>query len=100
RPADIAFRYGGEEFAVILPHTDGQGAIKVAEEIQQQILDLKLSHVASEISDYITLSIGVSSIIPDTRTSPHKLISAADSALYDAKFKGRNRVVFRSVELV
>jgi two-component system, cell cycle response regulator len=98
RPADIAFRYGGEEFAVILPHTDGQGAIRVAEEIQQQILDLKLSHMASKISDHITLSIGVSSIIPDTRTSPHKLISAADCALYDAKFKGRNRVIFRSVE--
>ncbi|MEY2856534.1 MAG: hypothetical protein RLZZ74_843 [Cyanobacteriota bacterium] len=98
RPADIAFRYGGEEFAVILPHTDGQGAIKVAEEIHQQILELKLSHIASKISDIVTLSIGVSSIIPDTRTSPHQLISAADSALYDAKFKGRNRVIFRSVE--
>jgi two-component system, cell cycle response regulator len=99
RPADIAFRYGGEEFAVILPHTDGQGAIKVAEEIHQQILELKLSHVASKISKIVTLSIGVSSIIPDTRTAPHQLISTADGALYDAKFKGRNRVIFRSVEL-
>ncbi|NJL52401.1 MAG: diguanylate cyclase [Hydrococcus sp. SU_1_0] len=98
RPADIAFRYGGEEFAVILPHTDGQGAIKVAEEIHHQILELKLSHIASKISDIVTLSIGVSSIIPDTRTSPHQLIATADSALYDAKFKGRNRVIFRSIE--
>lgn len=98
RPADVAFRYGGEEFAVILPHTDGQGAIKVAEEIHEQIQQLKISHSSSQISDVVTLSIGVSSIIPDTRTSPHNLISAADAALYDAKVKGRNRVIYHSVE--
>ncbi|NJK57745.1 MAG: diguanylate cyclase [Pleurocapsa sp. SU_5_0] len=99
RPADVAFRYGGEEFAVILPHTDGEGAIKVAEEVQKQIQELNLIHVASQINDIITLSVGVSSIIPNAQTSPHNLISAADSALYDAKVKGRNRIIYRSVEL-
>lgn len=98
RPADVAFRYGGEEFAVILPHTEGQGAVKVAQDIQQQIHSLQIPHSSSEISDIVSLSLGVSSIIPDTRTSPHTLISAADDALYDAKLKGRNRVVYRSVE--
>lgn len=98
RPADIAFRYGGEEFAVILPHTDGQGAIKVAEEIQEQIQELKLPHASSKITDVVTLSIGVSSVIPDPLTSPHNLISAADAALYEAKFKGRNRVIYQKVK--
>ncbi|PSB10377.1 diguanylate cyclase response regulator [Pleurocapsa sp. CCALA 161] len=99
RPADLAFRYGGEEFAVILPHTDGEGAIKVAEEIQKQIQDLNLAHAASKIDEIITLSVGVSSIIPNAQASPRNLISAADSALYDAKVKGRNRIIYRSVEL-
>ncbi|MEM6611200.1 MAG: diguanylate cyclase [Cyanobacteria bacterium P01_C01_bin.72] len=98
RPADVAFRYGGEEFAVILPHTEGQGAIRVAEEIHEQIQEQKIVHASSQVSEYVTLSVGISSIIPDTRTSPHNLISAADSALYDAKLKGRNRVIYRSVE--
>ncbi|MEM7758459.1 MAG: diguanylate cyclase [Cyanobacteria bacterium P01_A01_bin.40] len=98
RPADVAFRYGGEEFAVVLPYTEGQGAIRVAEFIHQQIQNLQISHASSEVSDVVSLSLGVSSIIPDTRTSPHTLISAADDALYDAKLKGRNRVIYKSVE--
>jgi two-component system, cell cycle response regulator len=100
RPGDVAFRYGGEEFAVILPHTDGEGAIKVAEEIQEQIQALNLIHVASKVGDNITLSVGLSSIIPTAQVSPHNLISAADSALYDAKLKGRNCIIYRSVEPV
>ncbi|MEL6786705.1 MAG: diguanylate cyclase [Cyanobacteria bacterium J06607_15] len=100
RPADVAFRYGGEEFAVILPHTEGQGAIRVAEEIHEQIQQLRIPHSSSQVSEYVTLSVGISSIIPDTRTSPHNLISAADNALYDAKLKGRNRVIYRSVESI
>ena len=98
RPADIAFRYGGEEFAVILPYTEGQGAIRVAEEIHQQVRELQILHDASAIDQIISMSIGVSSIIPDTRSSPHTLIAAADAALYDAKSKGRNRVIYKSVE--
>ena len=98
RPADVAFRYGGEEFAIILPHTEREGAIKVAEDIHQQIQILQIPHGSSEISDIVSLSLGVSSIIPDTRTSPHTLIAAADDALYDAKIQGRNRVIYKSVE--
>ena len=98
RPADVAFRYGGEEFAVVLPYTGGQGALKVAEDIHQQIEALKIPHISSRISDTISLSLGVSSIIPNSRTSPHILISAADDALYDAKIKGRNRIIYRSIE--
>lgn len=98
RPADVAFRYGGEEFAVVLPHTEGQGAIKVAEEIHEQIQDLQILHNSSLVDNIVSVSLGVSSIIPDQHSSSHRLISAADNALYDAKLKGRNRVIYKSVE--
>ena len=97
RPADVVFRYGGEEFAVILPYTEGQGAIRVAEAIQQHIKDLQIPHQASEVSSFVSLSLGVSSIIPDTHSAPHTLISTADAALYDSKLKGRNRVIYKFV---
>lgn len=97
RPADVAFRYGGEEFAVVLPHTEGQGAIKVAQEIHLQIQNLQIHHGSSDINNIVSLSLGVSSVIPDPRSSPHTLIANADDALYDAKLKGRNRVIYRSV---
>ena len=99
RPADVAFRYGGEEFAIVLPHTEGKGAIAVAEAIASHVKDLKIPHAASEVSSVISLSIGIASIIPNTRTSPHTLISAADDALYEAKLKGRNRLIYKPVEL-
>ena len=98
RPGDVAFRYGGEEFAVILPHTEGQGAIQVAEEIHRQIHDLQIPHTSSGIGNTVSLSLGVSSIIPNARTSFHALVSAADNALYDAKLKGRDCVIYKSVE--
>ena len=98
RPGDVAFRYGGEEFAVILPHTEEQGAIKVAQEIHQQIRDLQIPHASSGVGDTISLSLGVSSMIPNGQTSSHVLVSAADKALYDAKLNGRNCVIYKSVE--
>lgn len=98
RPADVAFRYGGEEFAIILPLTQGKGAIKVAEEIHEQIHELQIHHGASEVDNIISLSLGVSSIIPYSGASPHSLIANADDALYDAKLKGRNQVVYKSAE--
>ena len=66
RPADAVFRYGGEEFAVILPNTEGEGAIRVAREIHRQIRDLHIPHISSEVDNVISLSLGVSSVIPDT----------------------------------
>ena len=99
RPADIAFRYGGEEFAIILPHTEARGAVTVAEDIHRQVQDLQIPHVSSMVSNAISLSVGVSSIIPDLKTSPNILISTADNALYDAKLRGRNRIIYKSVKI-
>ena len=87
RPADLVARYGGEEFAVILPETDRKGVKQVAKAIQMEIQGLHISHAASKVSKYVTLSLGVATMIPVEKTSPLALISEADRALYQAKNK-------------
>lgn len=93
RPADLVARYGGEEFAVILPNTDVEGAIAVATEIQANIRELQLPHPNSQVYEFITLSLGVATIIPHNQSSPATLIAAADQGLYQAKAQGRNCTV-------
>lgn len=90
---DLVARYGGEEFAVILPETGVEGALQVAKAIQAEIASLKLLHAKSDVSKYITLSIGIASVVPGPRTNPQELIATADEALYAAKHQGRNRIV-------
>jgi len=92
RSSDLAARYGGEEFVVILPDTDSKGCISLAEEIRNTIRQLKIPHAHSSIDQYITLSFGVSSTIPNREFLPKALIGAADLALYKAKKEGRNRI--------
>lgn len=91
RPADLLARYGGEEFAVILPNTKESGAIKVAENIRDRVNRLHLSHAGSQVSPWVTLSLGIATTIPTPDESPAELISKADRALYQAKQNGRDR---------
>jgi PAS domain S-box/diguanylate cyclase (GGDEF) domain len=92
RSSDLLARYGGEEFAVILPHTDAAGAIAVAESIQKAIRDLGIPHQQSDVSDIVTVSMGIATVIPSLGSSPDELVALADRALYDAKQLGRDRI--------
>ncbi len=94
RSADLVARYGGEEFAIILPNISGKNAEKVAELIRTAIHKLRINHSASKVSKYITISMGVASVIPTKAKSPESLIAKADEALNHGKKKGRDRIVF------
>ncbi len=96
RPADLACRYGGEEFAVILPNTNQDGATFIAEQICQAITNLQILHEGSFVGDYVSVSIGISTIIPERKMNSRVLIEAADKGLYMAKNQGRDRAVFSS----
>lgn len=90
RPADLVARYGGEEFAVIAPSTDEAGAMKLANNLNQAISSLKIEHGPSSVSEYVSISLGVYSCIPDSKSSSASFIKCADKALYFAKESGRN----------
>ena len=90
RAEDIACRYGGEEFTIILPDTTVKGACDRAESIVSAIAELKLQ-IAQQTFDGFSVSIGVAFYPGDGDTS-EQLLQRADSALYDAKHNGRNQV--------
>ncbi len=92
RPADLAARTGGEEFFILLPGTDREGALAIAEGIRRAIADLAIPHPASPIAPVVTVSMGVSTVIPPALTEASEFISRADQALYAAKHLGRNRI--------
>ncbi|QDZ39140.1 diguanylate cyclase [Euhalothece natronophila Z-M001] len=96
RPMDLVARYGGEELAILLPYTCQIGAFQLAEQIRGAVKSLKIEHPKSPVSDYVTVSIGVSSIIPRDDCAPKQLIRMADKALYKAKEMGRDQVVLNN----
>jgi diguanylate cyclase (GGDEF)-like protein len=92
RPTDLATRIGGEEFSLILPDTDIEGAMAVAETARSRIEGLHLDHAKSPMG-VVTASFGVAVATADRSGTAQDLIQAADTALYEAKKGGRNRVV-------
>lgn len=92
RAADLPARYGGEEFVVLLPHITSTEALTVAKNIQTEIARLKLPHSKSQVSQYVTVSFGVTSLIPASAFTPEQLLLNADQALYQAKMAGRDRI--------
>jgi diguanylate cyclase (GGDEF)-like protein len=91
RPRDFAARFGGEEFAVMLPGTPLEGACDVAERIRRSVLHGARLHAGSPFG-HVTISLGVASTVPKPGSKPQHLIDVADQALYQAKKGGRNQV--------
>ncbi len=95
RGHDMVARFGGEEFAVLLPGADVAGALRIGENIRRAVEGQKMEHKRSLVGPWVTVSVGVSGCIPETSETPESLLYDADMALYVAKQLGRNRVEVR-----
>ena len=96
RAADLASRFGGEEFIILLGGTSLEGARHIAGMCRQSVEDLHIPHSASTTSAHVTITIGGATTVPQRGdTAFHQLIETADQALYEAKNTGKNRVVLR-----
>lgn len=98
RSGDLVARYGGEEFGIILPRTSLEGAITVAQNIMTAIHQLKHPHETSSVCAYVTLSAGITSIVPSRQVLASQFLNQADEALYEAKIQGRDRFCFKLLE--
>ena len=94
RPSDMAVRYGGEEFVVLLSETGKEDALKIADLFLKKFEALAIPHEGSLVKNCITVSIGISTLLPDNHSRHEDLVKIADKALYHAKSNGRNQVVY------
>lgn len=90
REVDVCARYGGDEFALLLPHTTAEGAVVVAERVREKLRQDRASWHGEAAR--VSFSIGVASTEDETLRTPDELIEAADRALYEVKREGRDRV--------
>jgi len=93
RETDFVARFGGEEFVCLLPYIEKAKAMDFANKLVKNIENMKLPHPMSEVSKYVTISAGMSSIVPPDNNTYKQLLDKADKALYTAKQNGRNRVI-------
>jgi diguanylate cyclase (GGDEF)-like protein/PAS domain S-box-containing protein len=91
RPGDLIARFGGEEFVVVLPNTDNDGAMKIGNDICESLRSRRLAHSGNNLG-VVTISIGCATLIPKFGKHAVDLIEMADQALYKAKMNGRNQV--------
>ena len=92
RPLDLAARFGGEEFALVLYDTTRESALKIGEAILEEVRQLGIPHAGSAAAPVLTISLGIACVVPVARRSCAGLLQLADQALYAAKDGGRNRV--------
>lgn len=93
RPGDLCARYGGEEFIILLPNTDKDGALHITNRIEETLASERIENINSDINSYVTVSMGVACIVPNSKITSSLLISKADQALYKAKGEGRNKTI-------
>lgn len=91
---DIAIRYGGEEFIILLNNSSYEAAIKVAKKLLEDMYKQKIPHEHSKISKYLTISIGLTVYLGNEHILEKELLNIADNALYQAKKQGRNQYIF------
>jgi len=93
RARDFLARFGGEEFVLVLPETDAEAAKNIAERCRSLIFKEQIFHERSQVSQLLTVSLGVGTIIPTRSDAPLKFVDEVDRRLYQAKQKGRNCIM-------
>ena len=93
RPRDFFGRFGGEEFVLVLPETDEQAARKVAQRCRELLAEQRIPHAKSRVGEFLTISLGIHTLIPTPDDDSADFIRSVDARLYQAKRAGRNCIV-------